>query len=72
MFKIEYGIPLTGRKNGRKAKYPFADMNVGDSFALPAKNVKSARSRAFQINKKMGFKFAFRTFNDKVRCWRVA
>lgn len=72
MFKIEYGIPLTSRKAGRKTKYPFNNMGIGDSFAFPAKAMRSVRSRAFQIHKKTGFKFAFRTTDDKARCWRVA
>jgi hypothetical protein len=37
MFKIEKGVPLPPQERGRGAisKYPFAEMEVGDSFSLP-------------------------------------
>lgn len=31
-YKIEKGIPVTEKKAGRQAKWPFRSMKVGDSF----------------------------------------
>lgn len=47
-FAIEVGVPLLPSSTGKKALYPFADMNVGDSFVFPLKNrgnVDTAASR---------------------------
>jgi hypothetical protein len=36
-FKIEKGVPLPSWQTGRagQSKYPFADLQVGDSFLVP-------------------------------------
>jgi hypothetical protein len=45
MYKIEKGIPIPPKKlgvRGRKAKYPLRQMEVDDSFSIPAKDRKEA------------------------------
>lgn len=68
-FKIERGIPLPARRN----KYPFAEMQIGDSFSAPLSEERrlsaSAAARGFAI----GAKFSVRRVDaDTVRVWRVA
>ena len=41
MFKIEKGIPIPEKKGRRK--YPWPQMKVGDSIAIPKKLENSAR-----------------------------
>jgi hypothetical protein len=54
-------------------KYPFDQMDVGDSFAVPEaikKNTVSIAARRY--GEKSNAKFAFRKFKDGTyRCWRI-
>lgn len=83
-FKIENGIPIPPPSHGGRAyKYPFPDMKVGDSFAIPLANeqhrnggdlayarLKDASKRYEQRH---GTKYRVRTRREEgvVRCWRV-
>jgi hypothetical protein len=74
-YRIEKNVPIPeGTGRGRPAKYPFAKMQVGDSFLVmgspneQSTAQKSAHSFA-QINPK--FKFVTRTLNHGLRIWRV-
>ena len=66
MIKIDKDFPLP-------TKYPFEQMEVGDSFALPPsasrENVAAATSRYGKNHKKI---FTVRKSNDGTfRCWRL-
>ena len=54
-FPIQKGVPIptaVGR-GARESKYPFADMEIGDSFAVhDAKQLQSARNAAYQYKRK--------------------
>lgn len=91
--KIEKGIPLsefylsrykkrgnmTGNK-GRPLKYPFKDMEVGDSFLVPlgdsggedravaSKFRLLANAYAMRLNRKF---LVLRDNDHKYRCWRT-
>lgn len=81
-FAIERGIPIPARR-GASRKYPFGQMQVGDSFTVtPAgfgkpvfidalQHCMSNTARSFA--KRHGGKFATRIVNDRtaVRVWRV-
>jgi hypothetical protein len=74
-FTIESGIPMPKRTAGRSgSKYPFADMEVGDSFAIPG-DVKAATIRsavgAFTKRNPDAGKFAVRGTGDGLRVFRV-
>ena len=73
-YMIDSNIPVpVGKLTGRK--YPFAEMQVGDSFFAP---VSMAKIRNALAHHKMGtgVRFAVRTVTengvDGARCWRVA
>ena len=74
MFQIESGVPLVNRGRGRGtgSKYPFADMDVGESFYAEIKP-SALRSAATVFSKKnAGYKFAIRSENTGARVWRIA
>lgn len=78
--KIEKGIPAPKQKN--TSKYPFADMEVGDSVYVDGQRssynqaVKdgakfSALPTAHQYGKRSGKKFTGRNEGSGVRIWRI-
>lgn len=57
----------------RKAKYPFAEMEIGDAFDVPVSQSNNARTAAFQYGKRHGGSFTARKISaDIARCYRVA
>lgn len=70
-YKIEKNIPIPvgAGTRGPSYKYPWRDMNVGDSIFIPDMTV-------YQINphnaaKKYNQKFSARTVDGGVRVWRI-
>ena len=63
---IDKGVPMPMR-------YPFADMQVGDSFAVPQDISRSTIGvAARRYVDKHGGKFTVRQMPDRsLRCWRV-
>jgi hypothetical protein len=55
------------------AKFPFKDMQVGDSFAVPPDVKRPAVNvAAMRFGRKHGMKFTVRQMPDKsFRCWRI-
>ncbi len=54
-------------------KYPFAGMQVGDSFAVPPDVKRPAVTvAAMRFARKNGMRFTVRQVADKTfRCWRI-
>lgn len=65
---IDKRVPLKPR-----AKYPWRDMKVGDSFLVKHVRVRCVRSMASAAAKRTGRKFSVRRDDDTggVRVWRV-
>ena len=86
MYNIETNIPLPNVNDGRgrKKKYPFTQMKIGDSFFVPNNKIETVRASLYNPNNKnnlpKGSKFKilkvkeFRQgyAQEGVRCWRVA
>lgn len=86
-FKIERGVPMP-KIHVSRSSYPFAEMEVGDSFAVPLSgDLASAgkngdydrtqvrvRSAACSHQRRHGGKFSVRVNKAEgvLRCWRVA
>jgi hypothetical protein len=73
-YTIEKGVPISPQKRpgaGRKSKYPFRDMEVGDSFMEPGVAPKAARCAACRSGRRLNKKFMTRTVEGGVRVWRV-
>jgi hypothetical protein len=72
--KLETNIPMPPKPGtGRKEKYPWAAMNVGDSFFAPgvpgatmSQNIRGTKKRY------PGTAYAYRTVDGGVRVWRTA
>lgn len=75
MFKITSDIPIyaISNKQGRPPVYPWASMEVGDSFLAEGKAIgrMSPVAHARAANHP-GEKYACRTVDGGVRVWRVA
>jgi hypothetical protein len=65
--KIEKNVPLP-------VTYPFAKMDVGDSFAVPPDVHRTTVSiAALRYGRKHDMKFSTRKTPDgTIRCWRIA
>jgi hypothetical protein len=79
MIEIENGIPISAKKPGagRRGTYPFADLDVGQSFFVPNQPGKTNRQlimaigvAAQYITKKTGHRFTSRTVEGGIRVWR--
>lgn len=65
MVKVESGISMPQR-------YPFKDMQVGDSFLLPPGVKRTAVNvAALRYGRKHGMKFTIRKVPEGFRCWRI-
>lgn len=71
-FTIDKGIPVPKQVGaGRKTKYLFDAMEVGDSFFIKDTKVKTISRTCGQHGKRLGRKFASRTVDGGVRVWRT-
>ena len=69
-FVIEKNIPLP-QKRRRPSRYPFADMNVGDSFLTSNTSVRGSMIAYAKRHKSMGLRFIAETQADgRIRVWR--
>ena len=79
-YKIEDGVPMPQCVGGlgRKAKYPYRQLEVGQSFFWPNIRVQSASTSACNTARRIGngVKFACRNVTENgvkgVRVWRIA
>lgn len=62
---IKSSVPLPAPR----AKYPFAQMKVGDSFF--ADRYRAAQAAAWKYGVRNGMRFTVREENGGVRVWRV-
>lgn len=71
--KIDRNIPIPAEARGRPNRYPFNQMNVGDSFAFPA-DIKTATAHAAaRHHSRAGMRFIARKQpGGGYRCWRTA
>ena len=69
MYKIDKNVtpPAKGR-----TVYPFAQMEIGDSFMAPGIAPRTLYQAAFSYSRRHGGKFSTRAENDGARCWKIA
>lgn len=80
-FQIEKNVPMPergGAHRGRPSKYhptkyPWAEMEVGDSFFSPSDGAAPAtmRDSASRAGKRLGRRFAVHLAEGGVRVWRT-
>jgi hypothetical protein len=79
MIKVDKNVPIPNNAGGgRRKKYPWNEMEVGDSFEIEAGKEKAVRSAAsyfasrFHDRTGKQIKFAVcRDDNGTFRCWRI-
>lgn len=71
--QIEKNVPLPA--NNREVKFPFAEMEVNDSFFVEGRTTKSFASITQHWRRKMNHRYATRNVEENgvkgVRVWRV-
>lgn len=68
--KIDKKIPFPGRRYGVKTKYPWKELNIGDSFAFDG-SVENAHASSTYYNNRTGKVFRARAYNGGARIWRI-
>lgn len=75
MFAIEKNIPQPKYTGGRKAKYPWKDMEVGDSFFVPCPEDERSKRRssicASGISALGKSKVSTAIVDGGIRVWRI-
>ena len=78
MFEIEKDVPLVKReyKGGRETLFPFKDMQINDSFLVPAgegdrKTRMAVSAAANYYGRRYSTTYAVRAVEGGVRVWRV-
>lgn len=70
--EIKSGISIPSR-NSSTIRYPFADMNVGDSFDQPKSQQQALRVAGAHYKKAHpGWDYLTRIVGDQIRLWCVA
>ncbi len=80
MLQIEKDVPMPAprartpkrRTAGARAKYPFAQMEVGDSFFAEDAMQAEIASTACMAGQRLGYRFATRQSVGGVRVWRIS
>jgi len=75
-YKIEKRIPMPEKHKGRKLKYDFCKMEIGDSFFVPPEDIeKTIHAKQGSIlvaaRKHKPKKFITMEKNGGIRVWRV-
>lgn len=73
-YPIEQGVPMPNTDtNGKRSKYPFQDMQVGDSFFIAGGKSAglAATARNWAVRNRVQHRFLVRTVEGGVRVWRV-
>ncbi len=75
MYEIENGIEAPEKHRGREPKYPWRELEIGDSFFVAAPNGRSISSSAWHAQRRYGFTLVVRTREENgvkgVRVWRI-
>lgn len=69
MITIDKNVPM--KRARAQSKYPFGDMDIGDSFFVE-KGRKQVACAASSYGKRNRKKYAVRAEGDGARCWRTA
>lgn len=70
-FKIDKDVPIIS-SDTVKLRWPFGEMEVGDSFLIPEDIKPRVISAASYYGLRHKKKFSIRKTTDGYRCWRIA
>lgn len=73
-FIIESNIPAPTSRHSGWSKYPYAQMKVGDSFAVDgaSRDLVANSACAFVRRHQKKWRFSVRKTSTGYRCWRIA
>lgn len=74
MTNIDKHIPIpSGRKGFRNRKYPFGDMEVGDSYFVEGttEGLRARYAAQAYAARNEDYRFSYRTLMNGTRIWRV-
>ena len=74
-YKIESGVQMSKSGRSQICKYPFAEMKVGDSFAVAASDLEKTRTAASYFGRHNERKYSVcrvDPIKGEYRCWRIA
>lgn len=73
MFTIDEDRPIPEPGRGRRGKYPFAKLNIGESFAVSLAQGENARAAAGVWKQRHpGWDYCTRKSAAEYRIWRIA
>ena len=52
--------------------YPYASMEVGDSFVVPKESRQKVANATYRASKRLGYKFTSKSEGEFLRIWRVS
>ena len=67
MLEIEKNLPPPAER----VKYPFKQMDVGDSFHVEGVNMQVMLNANYKAGKQLGMKFIARKDDNGIRVWRT-
>lgn len=66
----EHAIPAARQHNGRREKYPWSQLDVGQSFFVKDGALRSMSSTASHAGRRNKKKFIARVVDGGIRVWR--
>ena len=69
--KIDKGVPVPEESRGANGKYPFGDLEIGDSFFVGVKQ-QLLCAAVSGYGRRHNKKFTTRSENGGTRVWRIA
>lgn len=69
-YVIEKNVPMPVSRQGKK-RWPFDNMEVGDSFGFEPENQKKVAGAASAHGRAYGKKFSVQQTESGPRCWRT-
>ena len=71
MIPIDNDVPMPDSMNSGRRKYPWRDMQIGESFFGTGMDIHSLTKSRSDAERRTGYKFTCRTVDGGVRVWRV-
>jgi hypothetical protein len=69
--KIDRGIPLPPSRRGRGSSWPFAELQVTDSFLVTGQPQTQVAARMKYWSERLSRRFATRKVDGGIRVWRI-
>ena len=66
--KVRKGVPVPPHGDGSRYRYPWREMQIGDSFYVADKSIQHMTGSAYRLRP---LRFTMKTENGGVRVWRV-